>query len=176
MATAPICIAVQFRRANLVPTASASASCPLILICNKTTNSASSPGREGEGEWFKGQALPHENCRLTSKFPLASSIHCKSGVWPSVSAAPVRKDHITDWITSQTSKGLAFKTGEFKPAAIQVTEDVAVACYWITFKWLDKDGNGAANTIRITHVWLRTGNDWRIKGGMSMPEPDTPRK
>src|SRR6266550_4431251 len=57
MATAPICIAVQFRRANLVPTASASASCPLILICNKTTNSASSPGREGEGEWFKGQAL-----------------------------------------------------------------------------------------------------------------------
>jgi len=72
--------------------------------------------------------------------------------WPSVSAAPVRKDHITDWITSQTSKGLAFKTGEFKPAAIQVTEDVAVACYWITFKWLDKDGNGAANTIRITHV------------------------
>ena len=96
--------------------------------------------------------------------------------WPSVSAAPVRKDHITDWITSQTSKGLAFKTGEFKPAAIQVTEDVAVACYWITFKWLDKDGNGAANTIRITHVWLRTGNDWRIKGGMSMPEPDTPRK
>ena len=96
--------------------------------------------------------------------------------WPSVSAAPVHKDHITDWITSQTSKGLAFKTGEFKPAAIQVTEDVAVACYWITFKWLDKDGNGAANTIRITHVWLRTGNDWRIKGGMSMPEPDTPRK
>src|SRR5436305_9699240 len=57
MATAPICIAVQFRRANLVPTASASASCPLILICNKTTNSASSPGREGEGEWFKGRAL-----------------------------------------------------------------------------------------------------------------------
>jgi hypothetical protein len=95
--------------------------------------------------------------------------------WPSVSAAPVHKDHITDWITSQTSKGLAFKTGEFKPAAIQVTEDVAVASYWITFKWLDKDGNGTANTIRITHAWLRTGNDWRIIGGMSMPEPDTPR-
>jgi len=95
--------------------------------------------------------------------------------WPSVSAVPVHKDHITDWITSQTSTGLAFKTGEFKPAAIQVTEDIAVACYWITFKWLDRDGNGAANTIRITHAWLRTGNDWRIIGGMSMPEPDTPR-
>ena len=41
--------------------------------------------------------------------------------WPAVSSAPVRKDHITDWITSQTSKGLAFKTGDFKPAALQVT-------------------------------------------------------
>jgi len=55
--------------------------------------------------------------------------------WPSVSAAPVHKNHITDWITSQTTKGLAFKMVEFKPAAIQVTEDVAVACYRITFKW-----------------------------------------
>jgi hypothetical protein len=25
--------------------------------------------------------------------------------WPSVSSAPVCKDHITDWITSQTAKG-----------------------------------------------------------------------
>ena len=96
--------------------------------------------------------------------------------WPSVSAVPVHKDHITDWITSQTTKGLVFKTVELKPAAIQVTEDVAVACYWITFRWLDKDGSGVANTIRITHAWLRTGNDWRIIGGMSTPEPDTPSK
>jgi len=32
--------------------------------------------------------------------------------WPSVSPAPVHKDHITDWITAQTSKGLVFKTDE----------------------------------------------------------------
>jgi ketosteroid isomerase-like protein len=96
--------------------------------------------------------------------------------WPSVSDVPVHKDRITDWITSQTSKGLVFKTGEFKPAAIQVTGDVAMVYYWITFKWLDKDGHGAANTLRITHAWLKTENDWRIIGGMSMPEPETPRK
>src|SRR5437667_4097906 len=43
--------------------------------------------------------------------------------WPSVSAVPVHKDHITDWITSPTSTGLAFQTGEFKPPAIQAPED-----------------------------------------------------
>jgi ketosteroid isomerase-like protein len=96
--------------------------------------------------------------------------------WPSVSSAPVRKDHITEWVTSQTSKGLTFKAGEFKPAALQVTGDVAFACYWITFSWLDKAGKGEAHTLRITHAWLREGKDWRIIGGMSMPEPEKPAK
>ncbi len=90
--------------------------------------------------------------------------------WPSVSAAPVHKDHITDWITAQTSKGLVFKTNEVKPASIQVTGDVAMVCYWITFRWLDHEGKGAAQTVRITHAWLKTASDWHIIGGMSMPE------
>jgi ketosteroid isomerase-like protein len=92
--------------------------------------------------------------------------------WPSISATPVRKDHITDWITSQTSKGLTFKAGEFKPAALKVTGDVAFACYWISFRWVDKDGNGGPHTLRITHTWVRKGKDWRIIGGMSMPETE----
>ncbi|PYL33370.1 MAG: hypothetical protein DMF38_11695 [Verrucomicrobia bacterium] len=63
--------------------------------------------------------------------------------WPSVSSAPVRKDHITDWIT---------------------------------FRWVDKDGTGASHTLRITHAWVRSGQDWQIIGGMSMPEPENPAK
>jgi ketosteroid isomerase-like protein len=91
--------------------------------------------------------------------------------WPAQSAAPVGKDHITGWITSQTAKGLVFRSGEFKPASIHATGDIVVACYWITFQWLDKDGKGDAHTLRILHAWLREGKDWRIISGMSMPEP-----
>ena len=93
--------------------------------------------------------------------------------WPSVSATPVHKDHITDWITSETAKGSTFKTHEFKPAAIQITGDIAMAYYWITFSWLDKDGGSATYTIRITHAWLKEGDSWQIIGGMSMPESKT---
>ncbi|MEY2538613.1 MAG: hypothetical protein QOG67_2353 [Verrucomicrobiota bacterium] len=96
--------------------------------------------------------------------------------WPSVSSAPVRKDHITDWITSQTTRGLAFKTAEFKPAAVQVSGDVAFECYWVTFRWVDKEGRGAPHTLRITHAWLRSGKNWRIIGGMSMREPENPAR
>jgi ketosteroid isomerase-like protein len=96
--------------------------------------------------------------------------------WPAVSSVPVHKDHITDWITSQTSKGLVFKTVEFKPAEIQLSGDVAFACYWVTSKWVDKDGVGEPHIFRITHAWLRRGKDWRIIGGMSMPEPESSAK
>ncbi len=96
--------------------------------------------------------------------------------WPSVSPAPVHKDHITDWITTQTGKGLTFKSVDFKPAAIQVTGDVAEAYYWVTYKWVNKEGDGAARTIRVTHTWLREGKDWHIIGGMSMQEGANPQK
>jgi len=96
--------------------------------------------------------------------------------WPSVSAAPFHKDHITDWITSQTSKGLTLKSSEFKPAAMQITGDIAVLYYWLTYQWLDKDGNGAPHTIRVTHTWLKDGKEWRIIGGMSMPEAANPQR
>lgn len=96
--------------------------------------------------------------------------------WPSVSASPVRKDHITDWITTQTSKGLTFKKGEFKPAAIQVLHDtMAVTYYWITYKWSDKNGAGATRTVRVTHTWLKDEKGWHIIGGMSMPEAASPQ-
>ena len=95
--------------------------------------------------------------------------------WPYVNAAPVRKDHITDWITSNTSKGLSFKPMELKPAGVQITGDIAVAYYGMTYAWLDKDGKGAAVAIRVTHTWLKVGKDWQIIGGMSAREPATPQ-
>jgi ketosteroid isomerase-like protein len=90
--------------------------------------------------------------------------------WPSISAAPVRKDHITDWITSRTSKGLVIKTIDLKPAAIHKTGKIVMVFYWVTNKWVDKKDRGEPNTDRITHTWLKEGKNWKIIGGMSMPE------
>ena len=41
--------------------------------------------------------------------------------WPFVSSAPVRKDHITDWITANTSKGITLQSYWIEQLAIQVT-------------------------------------------------------
>src|SRR6266446_1218038 len=51
--------------------------------------------------------------------------------WPFVSSAPVRKDHITDWITANTSKGIKLQSYSIEQLAIQVTGDVAVDDYRI---------------------------------------------
>jgi ketosteroid isomerase-like protein len=96
--------------------------------------------------------------------------------WPSSLAAPVHKDHITDWITSQTGKGLTLKFSDFKPAAIQVIGNRAVVCYWLTYGWVDKDGNGATHIVRILHNWMKDSQEWHLVSGMSMPEPPPPQK
>lgn len=90
--------------------------------------------------------------------------------WPTMSAAPVHKDHITDWITSQTSTGKSFKLVDFKPASIQTHSTVVVVYYWTTYQWIDKAGQGDRHTIRVTHTWMKNGTDWQIIGGMSMAE------
>jgi hypothetical protein len=53
---------------------------------------------------------------------------------------------------------------------------LVVVCYWVTNKWVNKDGTGEAHTLRVIHTWLRTSNSWQIVGGMSMPVPAVPGK
>jgi len=150
----------------------------LVLACVVATVQAALSADEASDEQRLWD-LEHAYWRYVESTDLAAYLdlwHQDFVGWPSISSAPVHKGHITDWITSQTSKGLVFKTGEFKPAALKVTGDVAFVCYWITFSWLDKEGKAAAHTLRITHAWIRSGTNWCIIGGMSMPEPGKPTK
>ena len=90
--------------------------------------------------------------------------------WPFVSSAPVRKDHITDWITANTSKGIKLKWYSIEQLAIQVTGDVALNYYRIKTTWANREGAEVrTDALRITHTWLRTHDTWQIIGGMSAP-------
>jgi hypothetical protein len=92
--------------------------------------------------------------------------------WPMSSARPAHKDHITDWITKSTGKGLHLESYKLEPAASQATENIVVTHYWITDHWVDKNGAGKPETARITHTWIRTPGGWQIIGGMSSPETE----
>ena len=90
--------------------------------------------------------------------------------WPFVSSAPVRKDHITDWITANTSKGIKLQSYSIEQLAIQVIGDIAINYYRINAKWANSQGAEVrTNRLRITHTWIRTGGTWQIIGGMSSP-------
>lgn len=90
--------------------------------------------------------------------------------WPFVSSAPVRKDHITDWITANTSKGVKLQSYSIEQLAIQVTGDVAINHYRIKANWATSEGAEVRkDTLRITHTWIRTHDTWQILGGMSAP-------
>ncbi len=90
--------------------------------------------------------------------------------WPSVSPEPLRKDHITDWITAHTSKGETLKSYDLERLTTQVTGDVATTTYRVRSTWADKAGAGQPSTVRIMHTWVRRpGGAWQIISGMSGP-------
>ena|SRR6266480_2211762 len=91
--------------------------------------------------------------------------------WPLVSSAPVRKDHVTDWITNNTSKGLKLQSYSIEQLAIHVTGDIAINHYRIKANWAKGDTADVVRTdaLRITHTWIRTGDTFQIIGGMSAP-------
>src|SRR6266576_5987545 len=90
--------------------------------------------------------------------------------WPLVSASPVRKDHITDWITANTSKGVRLQSYSIEELAIRVTGDIAIDHYRVKFVWAgSRPSDSETQTSRITHTWTRTHGTWQILGGMSAP-------
>jgi ketosteroid isomerase-like protein len=89
--------------------------------------------------------------------------------WPFVSPAPVRKDHITDWITASTSKGITLRSYSIEQLAIQVTGDIATDYYRINATWANGAVVERTDRLRITHTWIRTHETWQIIGGMSSP-------
>ena len=91
--------------------------------------------------------------------------------WPFVSAAPVQKDHITDWITNNISKGLKLRSYSIEQLAVRITGDVAIDHYRIKVNWASSDTDEVVRTdaMRITHTWIETNGTWQILGGMSAP-------
>jgi hypothetical protein len=90
--------------------------------------------------------------------------------WPFVSSAPLRKDHITDWVTANTSKGIKLQSYSIEQLAIQVTEDIAINYYRIKVTWANAEGAEVrTDALRIVHTWIRTHGMWQIIGGMSSP-------
>lgn len=90
--------------------------------------------------------------------------------WPTSSSTPVRKDHITDWITGNTSKGVKLQSYAIEQLAIKVTGDIAVVHYRVKMEWASpKPTDNKTEVIRITHTWIKTGDTWQIIGGMSAP-------
>jgi ketosteroid isomerase-like protein len=90
--------------------------------------------------------------------------------WPSVSPAPLGKDHVTDWIAAHSSKGERLQSFELERLAVQVTGGLATTTYRVRLTWATNKGAGQPSTIRIIHTWLRgAGDNWQIISGMSAP-------
>ena len=141
------------------------------LLCLATSGLLAAPTPNEEAVW-KLENSYWKDVQANDLEAYRSLWHPNFVGWPSVNAAPVHKDHITDWITDNTSRGRHLASSKLEEAASQATENVVVTHYWITLKWVDKAGAGKESTTRICHTWIKTPDGWQIIGGMSCPALD----
>ena len=87
--------------------------------------------------------------------------------WPFVSPVPVRKDHITDWITSNTSKGIKLQSSPIEQLAIQVTGDIAANYYRTNATW----ANGTGAEVRTDTRTRGLERMARGKSSVACPHP-----
>jgi ketosteroid isomerase-like protein len=88
--------------------------------------------------------------------------------WPYMSPEPLRKDHITDWITGYRKSGDTLKSYDLEQLSIQVTGDIATTTYRIHARWSNRSGTERTVVSRIIHTWLRdAAGSWQIISGMS---------
>jgi ketosteroid isomerase-like protein len=90
--------------------------------------------------------------------------------WPPTIPDPVRKDHVTDWITAHTSKGETLKSYDLEPLAVKVTDNIATTMYRVRLTWVNKNGTGQPATLRIIHTLRRNaGGTWQIVSAVGAP-------
>jgi len=90
--------------------------------------------------------------------------------WPLSSPEPVRKEHITDWITAHTSTGETLESYELERLAAQATGGHVTVTYRVRLTWVNKDGVGTPSGLRVIHTWMRNaGHKWQIISGMAAP-------
>jgi len=89
--------------------------------------------------------------------------------WPYISPEPVRKPHITDWITAHTDKGETLKSFDLERVTVQLNSDLATVAYRARVTWIDRQGVPTTTATRILHTWRRIPRttEWQIISGMS---------
>jgi len=143
--------------------------CTPIVVLLTASLFAAPPSADTEKLWSLEKAY-WEYVQANDLQKYRSLWHADFLGWPYVSPEPLRKDHITDWITAQTSKGESLKSYDLEPLTAQVTGNVATTTYRIRLTWTDTAGAGQPSTIRIIHTWVRgPGGTWQIISGMSAP-------
>ena len=90
--------------------------------------------------------------------------------WPLSSPEPVRKEHITDWITAHTSIGETLKSYDLERLVAQATGDYVTVTYRVRMTWVNKDGVDQPSSLRVIHTWIHNaGHKWQIISGMAAP-------
>jgi ketosteroid isomerase-like protein len=97
---------------------------------------------------------------------IASMLHADFLGWPRESARPSEKSDVARFLKEYFPKPLTLSF-ELERAGIRVSGDVVITHYLVMIRGKDEAGAGQVQKVRMTHTWIKEGDDWKILGGMS---------
>ena len=88
--------------------------------------------------------------------------------WPRDRDLPVGKDGIEEGTRRKMAEGRVV-SHEILSKAVRVVGTIGITQYAVRAVRVSTQGDTATFVSRVTHTWVRTGNTWKIVGGMSAP-------
>ena len=90
--------------------------------------------------------------------------------WPNNQLTPMNKGSIYQLVAGMFADlDLVSMTVELKRMSVHVIDNIGITFYETYSHDTMKTGAEISTGERMTHTWLRTGNGWKIIGGMSAP-------
>lgn len=94
--------------------------------------------------------------------------------WPDAEETPVTRSElrpvVADWFEDVRSNELSYA---LDPLAVAASGNVAIAYYRARTEYRGKNAEQTTE-YRMTHVWRKTEDEWKIVGGTSAPITDEP--
>jgi hypothetical protein len=87
--------------------------------------------------------------------------------WPLSSPEPLRKDHITGWITAHTQAGETLRSYHLERLLAQATDDYVTVTYRVRMTWASASAGETPGALRVIHTWRRIGGHWQIISGLA---------
>ena len=138
----------------------------IALASSNVSCSSPQTNKNAEQEIWELEEIYSANQMDANHAGILSIYHKDFIGWPDTEPKPARKSDMPEYLRRTNPKPTSGES-EIERNGIQVVNDVAIDHCTSHLSYVNDEGEVIKQSVRVTHTWLREGDQWKILGGMS---------